>query len=271
VEEMLCFWLPGCPALDTTSDRAPGRHARQFVFSPRPTKVIKIVCVLAVLLVLIVQVATACDEHFTVVPEDTVHFRFVQHPESLAELPRIALPDDPAVEQRVNRSLDSLAASLRCAEELPSAGTPYETYARVTHASDGVFSVHIRASYFCGGAYPVNGANMSVTYDLRTGRAPSVEDHFARYEDDQDAIIERLVTVLRQARSEDVEGDDASCDRIYSLEHMRYFDYHIDAGKLMVEPQLPRVVQACGIMTMVPIDELRSFLSEDSFLRYLDS
>lgn len=235
-----------------------------------PNQVFKIVCVLAVLPVIIAQLATACDNHFTVVPEDTVHFRVVQHPESLAELPRIAYPDDPEVEQRVNRSLDSLAASLRCNEDLPNAGAPYETYAGVRHASAKVFSVDIRASFYCGGAYPVNGANMSITYDLRTGAAVSFEDLFINYDDDQDAIIERLVSVLRQARAAESVGEDASCDRIYSVDNMRYFSYHIDGGRLMVEPQLPRVVQACGVMTAVPIDELRPFLSPDSFILRLD-
>lgn len=80
----------------------------------------------------------------------------------------------------VNREIDELM-STQCED-----GGDYEIKSAVTYATKDIFSIYASASYYCGGPYPTNDANLSMTFDLKTGRAVSFKDLFKDYEADKE-------------------------------------------------------------------------------------
>jgi hypothetical protein len=182
----------------------------------------------------------------------------VENQKSGVEMPRISLPERPDVEQRVNEELDVHAASLMCLD--PESGS-YSARAVVTHADDDVFSVHVGVSYYCGGAYPVNHADSSITFDLRTGEAVRFTALFADYERDRAAIARAF---LESLSAEDLEG----CEDVLTVEGLdeQYFAYTISTEGLRVEPSFPHVVEVCNRDSVVPFDELRAFAAPGGIL-----
>jgi hypothetical protein len=197
----------------------------------------------------------------------------VRHPGSGAVLPRLTSFPDPAVRDGVNRQLDSLAASLRCEEE--DRGHEYESAAAVTHAADDVLSVHVRASYYCGGAYPVNGANVSVTYDLRTGEPVPFAALFADFERDGAEIVRAVFPEhvpraerLRAAGREPEAGSGEECDPLYAVESLlgTGLSYTLSERGLTVEPDFAHVARACAEEVLVPFGRIRSFAAPGGVL-----
>ncbi|HEX8386103.1 MAG TPA: hypothetical protein VF576_07965, partial [Rubricoccaceae bacterium] len=113
---------------------------------------------------------------------DPVEVRTVRDATTGVSLPRVTLSGRPDAERLVNASLDSLSASLTCQDVGPNAAdTSYTVRSSVAYAADDVLSVSVHASYYCGGAYPTNDANLSATYDLTTGARVPFEALFRDY------------------------------------------------------------------------------------------
>jgi hypothetical protein len=182
----------------------------------------------------------------------------VAHPTSGAELPRIRLPERPEVEQRVNEQLDSLAGDLMC--EDPS--FTYHSTASVEHSVDDVFSVLVSASYYCGGPYPVDGADQSTTFDLQTGEAVRFAELFEDYERDGTAIARAFVESISAA---DLEG----CEDVLTPEELlglQAFSYTISTAGLRVVPTFAHVISVCNGQSTVPFDALRAFAARGGIL-----
>ena len=195
-----------------------------------------------------------------------VEVRTVRDDSTGAELPRVALAGRGEVEARVNTALDSLARSLRCDPETQAPGAPastFETRTSVTHAADDVLSVSVHASYYCGGPYPTNDANLSVTYDLATGAAVPFEALFLDYDADRVAITGVLQTSLQPAAS-----DMEDCDDLFTAEALAAttFDYTISPAGLDVQPAFPHVIEACAVTATVPLASLRAFAPDGGVL-----
>lgn len=179
-----------------------------------------------------------------------------------AEMPRIRLPNRPDVERRVNEQLDSLAASFMCEDvAMDGENAWYEANVLVTHAADDVFSVGIGTGYYCGGPYPTNRADMSITFDLRSGKAVGFRALFADYERDRAGIARAFV---KRLAPEDLDG----CEDMLTVEELaqRPFAYTISGEGLRMEPVFPHVVEACSREEVVPFDTLRAFAAPGGIL-----
>lgn len=175
----------------------------------------------------------------------------------------------------VNRHLDSIAGDLRCLDKVDAAGHPteYESMVRVAHAADDILSVYINFSGFCGGAHPINGAILSVTYDLRTGKEVPFHALFADYGRDSLAIIRTLFPELVAAaealeRSGRAPTPDEECISQYTTDLLShtYFGYTLTAAGLEVEPLFPYVVRACVEVVVVPYARLQRFAAPGGLL-----
>src|SRR5260370_30397743 len=82
--------------------------------------------------------------------------------------PRLTRFRDQRVMRKLNRQLDQLTHYFGC--EAGTRNSYYKVRSSVEYADTEIFSIYASAEYFCGGAYPANDANTSVTFDLRTVR-----------------------------------------------------------------------------------------------------
>jgi hypothetical protein len=197
-------------------------------------------------------------------PQSTaIPYRMVRSRASGVVLPRITLATRQA--RTVNARLDSLAASLRC--DSPARGQhaePYDVRSRVTYAANDVFSVFITASWFCGGPYPTDGANLSTTFDLRTGREVPFRALFANYSRDGMEIVRTIFPgqVARSRRPAPAEPDaDHECEGLIPAEELadRVEAYSLSPRGLTAEIVFPHAFQACGERVTVPYARLRRF------------
>jgi hypothetical protein len=192
----------------------------------------------------------------------------VRHPRSGALLPRLTRFHEPVIQETVNRQLESLADSLSCdTHEFPGNPDYFESTAKVTYISNEVLSVSVHASYYCGGPYPTNDANRSVTFDLQTGLSVSFAELFANYEQDAEAIV-RTLYPERIARAEHLaaSGHDEpgeTCDDafVFSLPNLLEsgFSYALSREGLIVQPNFPHVSEACAEEIIVPYERVRRF------------
>lgn len=191
-----------------------------------------------------------------------VAYTMIANATSGVEMPRIGLPGRPDVEQRVNEQLDSLAASFVCeGVEMDGENAWYEANVVVAHAADDVFSVGIGAGYYCGGPYPTNRADVSITFDLRSGEAVGFRALFADYKRDRAGIARAFVERLAP---EDLDG----CEDVLTVEELaeRSFAYTISSDGLRMEPVFPHVIEACSRDQIVPFDALRAFAAPGGIL-----
>jgi hypothetical protein len=199
----------------------------------------------------------------------------VRDPVSDAVLPRLTDTLDPRF-RAVNRQLDSISGELRCLDKVAPSGEPTEHWSlvEVAHAADSIFSVKMHFGGFCGGAHPIKGENVSVTYDLRTGRPVEFRALFADWERDARAIVRVMYTahVAAAARME-AEGrepgpeDEDACVPPYSEDALAGWMYYwmTDAG-LVVEPSLGYAAHACTEESLVPYARLRPFAAPGGLL-----
>jgi len=208
--------------------------------------------------------------------KQTVDYRMVAHPKSGVELPRIRLAARPALEQAVNDQLDSLAGEMMCLADTRSEDPWYETNVEVAHADNDLLSVEIHASYFCGGAHPVNGANLSVTFDLLTGRPVRLRELFEDYPRDSARIAEAYAESLTAEQLEGCEDvlsvglDSGDEERIAEEEvgmlEQYGFNYTLSSQGLTLQPIFPNVVAACAHSSTLPFDRIRAFASKEGIL-----
>jgi hypothetical protein len=204
----------------------------------------------------------------------TIPYTMVRHPASGAVMPRLT-DTSSAPARAVNRQLDSAAAEMRCEEAVVRGyETEFDSEARVTYAADSVFSVYIRVSYYCGTASPTNGANFSVTYDLRTSEPVEFQELWADWERDGQAIA-RAIFPAQTARADSVArgvltpDPDDPCWDMYRAETLAtgfYLRYSLSDSGFVGELDPPTVAKACGEVVTVPYARLRPFAAPGGVL-----
>jgi len=193
---------------------------------------------------------------------------------AMPALPRIGAPATPAT-TRINAALTKVDASWRAFVKdcHAQAGGDFdmERSNQVAMAGPGYFAVTIGYSYDCGGAHPDGGA-VALVYDLNTG-APA---NWARL----------LPKSIVDAVSTDTAGDGTTIglitsktlQKIYAREALAAGDSGFKkdcadtvnqdglafqvwpdakAGGLMLQPDLPHVVMACGDPQVISVPTLR--------------
>ena len=190
--------------------------------------------------------------------------------------PRLTQFPDAAVMTRVN---DAIAAKekqnhagyqeclgdLRAAGEKPDDDT-WSVSVKVGYLSQHYFSLEVTSSNYCGGAYPNNGIEMPVTFDLATGReidwnavfkpgflpAGLTKLYRASYPRDADPDCRKLVMANEPFES----GDDAI--------------FRLQSGKgLVVLPEMAHATQACAEEVALPAAKLAPYLGDAKLLAEL--
>jgi hypothetical protein len=188
-------------------------------------------------------------------------------------LPRITGALTPA-DARINTALAKVDASWRdfikdCHDQA-GADADVERSNQVAMRGPGYFAVTIGYSYSCGGTHP-DGGSVALVYDLNTGRPVN--------------WTQLLPRALVDSASTDTAGDGTTIgliasktlQKIYAREALAHADADTrkdcgevltqdgltfqvwpdaKAGGLMIQPDLPHVVMACGDPQLISIPAL---------------
>lgn len=190
--------------------------------------------------------------------------------------PRLTRFPDAAVMARVNADLAAkekanAADYKECLSDLhDSGGKPdgdtWSVSVSVTYLSAHFLSVGVTSSSYCGGAYPNNGIETPVTYDLSTGSAIDWKTAFK-----PGFLTDRLNALYRAAYPKNA---DAECRKLvrdqppFGIADDAIF--RIDAGKgLVVLPDFPHAVQACAQEVPLPLAGIAPYLKNATLLNEL--
>lgn len=233
--------------------------------------------ILLLLLPILVLPASASAQQERADRSAPVAYTAVRDTVSGAKLPRLADPRTPQM-RNVNRQLDSISAGLRCDAQTDRFGhkTEHWSDSRTTYAADDVLSVYIRFGGFCGGAHPINGVNLSATFDLRAGKPIPFRALFANYDRDAATIVRALFPEMttaadrlppERASTYDVE-DEEYCLELYATDVLSnsWFSYTLTYAGLVAEPDFAHVIRACQEPALVPYARLRPFAAPGSIL-----
>ena len=180
--------------------------------------------------------------------------------------PQIALPflvrmKDGAVERKVNAAMQARLDQMGCTEGIGD----WSTRAEVTWAARDVFSVSIHSSHYCGGPYPTNDADDSAVFDLRTGEEVAFRALFsAPYE-------EVLRALLADRIGEEPDDRPGECPRRWPLEELQEFTlrFVVVNGGLLVQPELPHVIEGCAFEEKIPFAKMARFASKNGLIARL--
>jgi hypothetical protein len=179
---------------------------------------------------------------------------------------------DKQVMATVNRTIEERTSEFGC--EAGGKGSYYRVRSRVEYAEGRIFSIYASAAYYCGGPYPTNDSNVSLTFDLRTGKLLQFSDLFSDYERDKEQIVKTIfarriaaserLAAAGKPREDSCEGD----PELYSLEHLKNSEYAFNLSRagLRVQPLWPHAIEACAALTTVPYANLAKFAAAGGIL-----
>ena len=209
---------------------------------------------------------------------DGIGYRKIPVGKTGLQFPRLTQYRDPSIVSAVNREIDQLTATMGCEEQ--SKDNTYEVRSEVTYAAKDIFSIYASASYDCGGPYPTNDNNMSLTFDLKTGKVVAFQDLFKDYEIDKKQILKTIFSkqvaqtgklATRQGKAKKPGGEEESCENdpsLFGLENLSQSEFAFNFARqgLQVQPQWPHVIEACAIRVTVPFNTLKAFASPTGIL-----
>ena len=183
--------------------------------------------------------------------------------------PRLTRFRDRAVLGAVNRQIDVLTRDFGCDR---GRNNYYNLKSRVEYAAHNVFSIYASAEYFCGGAYPTNDSNNSVTFDMKTGKQIKFEELFKDYEADKQEILgtifaSQIATAKRRAASRKPDAED-DCEDLFQPDRLESSTYAFNFSRngLSVQPEWPHVIEACAERVTVPYAKLAKFAAPNGVL-----
>lgn len=184
--------------------------------------------------------------------------------------PRLTSFRDRAVMNAVNRRIDELTAEFGCQGE-GGRSASFKVRSRVEYTDRDIFSIYASEDYYCGTAYPTNDNNVSLTFDMKTGKLVSFEELFRNYDADRQEIVKTIFAGLlargeRAARAG--KTNDGDCDALYQLDTLESATYVYNFSKtgLSVQPDWPHVMEACAERVTVPYAKLSRFAAPDGLL-----
>ena len=188
--------------------------------------------------------------------------------------PRITYYRDKGTMQLVNRQIDEVTKEFGCEDGADRKMTSYEVRSRVAYAAKDIFSIYASASFYCGGQYPINDANMSVTFDLQTGKKVEFVDLFKNYEEDKANIL-KAIFAKQVAKADNLAASgkesDTTCEGdpgMFAIEHLTdsRYSYNFSKAGVVVQPDWPHVIEACAERVTVPYNKLQGFAAPDGIL-----
>ena len=208
---------------------------------------------------------TANDIHYRMSPLGDTQIRF----------PRLTAYKDITTMNRVNAQIDELSKEFGCPAPRRKDDW-YKVFSRVEYAAEDIFSIYASANSYCGGPYPTNDANMSLTFDLRTGKKVQFAELFKSYDADKDEIL-KIIFARQLARTEKLlaagkkSDENFNCEEnsdLFTLENLRdsEYAYNFSEKGLVVQPRWPHVVEPCAERVTVPYQQLTEFAAPNGIL-----
>ncbi|MFN7946169.1 MAG: hypothetical protein U0Z53_12515 [Blastocatellia bacterium] len=236
--------------------------------------VIATVCALFLLVPSVRFAQTATRARKPAGAADRIEFQMTAIRDTGIKFPRLTFYADAKVMKEVNRQIDEVTGEFGCEPDENGKKGSFEVRAKVEYAARQIFSIYVSESFFCGGAYPTNDYNNSLTFDLKTGKLSEFEDLFQDYEKNKTEILKVIfakqieqsekLAAAGQQKTESCEGD----PDLYSLEHLESdtFAFNFSAEGLRVQPAWPHVIEACAERVTVPYEKLRKFAAPGGLL-----
>lgn len=202
------------------------------------------------------------EEHNDIMIEG-VGFRLFPVRNTGIEFPRLTSYRDKTILNKINKQIDAVTSGFGCDDEDYEGF--YEVKVSPPFVAHDILSIYASASYFCGGAYPTNEDNISMTFDLRTGEQIGFPMLFSDYEAKGEQIL-RIIYAKQVERSEKLgaagKHGDGSCEEDpypFSMEHLKEsaFDFHFAQDGLHVQPEWPHALQGCAETVVVSYSKLR--------------
>ena len=204
-----------------------------------------------------------------------IHYRMSPVGDTQIRFPRLTAYKDITIMNRVNAQIDELSKEFGCPAPRGK-DESYKAFSRVEYAAKDIFSIYASANYYCGGPYPTNDANMSLTFDLRTGKKVQFAELFKSYDENKDQIL-KIIFARQLARTEKLlaagqKGDEnLSCEEnsdLFTVENLRdsEYAYNFSEKGLVVQPRWPHVVEACAERVTVPYQQLMEFAAPNGIL-----
>ena len=182
-------------------------------------------------------------------------------------LPHITRFPDSVVMMKVNEELGRELEKRRgtvaeCLEEIDSGDRSWDEQVSVLLFTADVLSIVRRSDYYCGGNHP-NTALEPLVYDLHTGKTLDLKDVFKAQEESAllsdgtvpDGPTHRLLFQLFLRHHKIQEG----CSDVEYRPETTLKIFFTGQG-LVVAPELPHVIQACGEEILIPYKEMRPHL-----------
>ena len=204
-----------------------------------------------------------------------IHYRMSQVSDTQIRFPRLTAYKDITTMNRVNAQIDELSKEFGC--PAPHGKDDwYKVISRVEYAAKDILSIYASANYYCGGPYPTNDANMSLTFDLRTGKKVQFVELFKSYDANKDQIL-KIIYARQLARTAKLlaagkKGNESSnCEEnsdLFTLENLRgsEYAYNFSEKGLVVQPRWPHVVEACAERVTVRYQQLMEFAAPNGIL-----
>jgi hypothetical protein len=189
--------------------------------------------------------------------------------------PKLSKFRDRRILSNVNRQIDQHTAEFGC--EVKDKKSYYRVRSNVDYAANDIFSVYASAQYYCGGPYPTNDSNLSITFDLRTGNKVEFKDLFANYDADKKEILkvifarQHALSERRAAQGRPNEDDCESNPSIFGLENLEGSEYSFNFSRegLKIQPQWPHALETCAQLVVVPYTRLTRFAAPGGLLARL--
>lgn len=205
---------------------------------------------------------------------DAIQYKMIPVRDTGIQFPRLSAYKDVTTMNRVNAKIDESAKDFACSEP-HGKGNRYKVFARVEYAAQDIFSVYASANYYCGGPYPTNDENVSLTFDLRTGKRVEFSELFKNYEANKDRIL-KIIFSGQLARTGRLlagknKDENSSCEEdpgLFTIDALRdsEYAYNLSEKGLAVQPRWPHVVEACAERVTVPYQLLKEFVAPNSIL-----
>jgi hypothetical protein len=208
---------------------------------------------------------------------------------AMPHFPRLVRFPDAAVEARVNARLAALEKEQRdgypqCLEGLKQLGEKptdddYWVDVKVGYLSARFLSLEISTESYCGGNHPNNGSN-PVTFDLSTGREVDWKNAFKPefFSVALNALYRKLYpwtakdeADLRKEIAAGQADESDNCKKLVdgqdNFESPDAAIFRLQAGTgLVVSPDFPHVIQACGEEVALPLSSVAPYLKDPHLL-----
>jgi hypothetical protein len=189
------------------------------------------------------------------------------------DVPQLVNLKDTVVMKKVNSKLMDIAQTFGCDNEVKSENDLFNVKTKVTYAKNDIFSVSIHTEYFCGGPYPTNDSNQSVTFSLKNGEEIPFKDLFTNYNKDNKALMS--IIFAKQIKGTEIP----ECKNMYAIvnvgskmdmnDYSKEIAYVVEDDGITAQPSFPHVAEACSEPAHVSISKIKEYINSSSILSWI--